>query len=279
MNVALLQRRRRPGGRDIAPWFLGRRAAQAPLDRRATGPAASEEFDMQTEPIEAIPAGQRAVRRPGRGWAAAGVLAGVTGYAAMEVGTRFGPADMAAYANAELLVDAYVGHGPGMVAAVLALFVVAAFAVVVFGAGLRRVLAAQCPADSLVPDVAWAGTLLVAGLCLVGSGPATEVFFGLLHAAESDPDITASLVRMMDTLPWVWGGLALTVAAVAYGALRHGAAPRWLGVVSVVFTLLVGGLAMAPLQYLAGMAGAIWLVLAGMAYLVARSARPDTMGA
>jgi hypothetical protein len=41
----------------------------------------------------------------------------------------------------------------------------------------------------------------------------------------------------------------------------------------------VGGLAMAPLQYLAGMAGAIWLVLAGMAYLVARSARPDTMGA
>jgi hypothetical protein len=162
---------------------------------------------------------------------------------------------------------------------VLALFVIAAFAVVVFGAGLRRVLAAQCPAGSLLPDVAWAGTLLVAGLSLVGSGPATEVFFGLLHAAESDPDITASLVRMMDTLPWVWGGLAPTVAAVAYGALRHGAAPRWLGVVSVVFTVLVGGLAMAPLQYLAGFAGAIWLVLAGVAYLVTRGARTATMAA
>jgi hypothetical protein len=151
--------------------------------------------------------------------------------------------------------------------------------VVVFGAGLRRMLAAQCPAGSLVPDVAWAGTLLVAGLCLVGSGPATEVFFGLLHAAEIDPDTTASLVRMMDSLPWVWGGLALTVAAVAYGALRHGAAPRWLGVVSLVFTVLVGGLAMAPLQYLAGMVGAVWLVLAGVAYLVARGARAATMGA
>jgi hypothetical protein len=235
---------------------------------------------MQTEPIEAIPADRRAVRRgPGRGWAAAGVLAGVAGYAAMEVGTRFAPADMAAYADAGLLVDAYVGLGPGLVAAMLALFVVAAFAVVVFGAGLRRMLAAQCPAGSLVPDVAWAGTLLVAGLCLVGSGPATEVFFGLLHAAEIDPDTTASLVRMMDSLPWVWGGLALTVAAVAYGALRHGAAPRWLGVVSLVFTVLVGGLAMAPLQYLAGMVGAVWLVLAGVACLIARGARPATMGA
>jgi hypothetical protein len=233
---------------------------------------------MQTEPIEALPADRRAVRRPGRGWAAAGVLAGVAGFAAMEVATRLSPTDVAAYADAGLLINGYVGHGPGMIAAVLALFVVAAFAVVVFGAGLRRVLAAQCPAGSLVPDVAWAGTLLVAALCLVGSGPATEVFFSLLHAAESDADVTASLVRMMDTLPWVWGGLALTVAAVAYGALRHGAAPRWLGVVSVVFTVLVGGLAMAPLQYLAGMVGAVWLVLAGVAYLVARGARPATMG-
>ncbi|QYN36645.1 hypothetical protein K1T35_04890 [Pseudonocardia sp. DSM 110487] len=234
---------------------------------------------MQTEPIEAIPAGRRPVRQPGRGWAAAGVLAGVAGFAAMEVGTRLAPADPTAYADAELLVDAYASLGPGLVAAVLALYVIAAFAVVVFGAGLRRALAAQCPAGSLAPDVAWAGTLLVAGLCLVGSGPATEVFFGLLHAAESDPDITASLVRMMDTLPWVWGGLALTVTAVAFGALRHGAAPRWLGVVSIVFTVLVGGLAMAPLQYLAGYVGSIWLVVAGVAYLAGRGARTATMGA
>ncbi len=230
---------------------------------------------MQTQPIDAIPA----VGRPGRGWAAAGVVAGVAGYAAMEAGTRFTPPDPAAFADAGQMVDGYVTLGPGLVAVELALYVVAAFAVVVFGAGLRRLLAAQCPAGSLVPDVAWAGTLLVAGLCCGGSGPATEVFFGLLNAAETDPDVTVSLVRMMDTLPWVWGGLALTVAAVAYGALRHGAAPRWLGVVSIVFTVLVGGLAMAPLQYLAGMAGAIWLVLAGVACLVARGARPATMGA
>jgi hypothetical protein len=234
---------------------------------------------VQTEPIEAIPPARGPVRRPGRGWAAAGVLAGVAGFAAMEVQTRIAPADMAAYADSGRLVEGYVGNGLGLIAVVLALFVVAAFAVVVFGAGLRRALAAQCPAASLVPDVAWAGTLLVAALCLVGSGPATEVFFGLLHAAESDPDITASLVRVMDTLPWVWGGLAPTVASVAFAALRHGAAPRWLGVVSVVFTVLVGGLAMAPLQYLTGFAGAIWLVVFGLAYLTARGARPATMGA
>jgi hypothetical protein len=234
---------------------------------------------MQTEPIEAIRADRTAVRRPGRGWAAAGVLAGLAGFAAMEASTRLSPVDMAAYADAGLLVDSYVVNGPLLIAALLALFVIAAFAVVVFGAGLRRALAAQCPAASLVPDVAWAGTLLVAGLCLVGSGPATEAFFALLHAAESDPDITASLVSMMGTLPWVWGGLALTITAVAYGALRHGAAPRWLGVVSVVFTVLVGGLAMAPLQYLAGFTGAIWLVIAGVAYLATRGARAATMDA
>jgi hypothetical protein len=234
---------------------------------------------MQTEPIEAVRADRGAARRPGRGWAAAGVLAGVAGFAAMEVESRFAPDDPAANVDAAVLVNGYVQHGPGRLALVLGLFVLAAFAVVVFGAGLRRALATQCPAGSLVPDVAGAGTLLVAALCLVGSGPTTEVFFALLHAEESDPDITASLVRTMDTLPWVWGGLALTVAAVAFGSLRHGAAPRWLGVVSIVFTVLVGGLAMAPLQYLAGMVGAIWLVLAGVAYLTARGARAATMGA
>ncbi len=234
---------------------------------------------MQTEPIGATAPGHRAVRRSGRGWAVAGVLAGVSGFAGTEVESRLAPTDPASNADAALLVQGYLLQGPGMIAVVLALFVVAAFAVVVFGAGLRRVLAAQCPAGSLVPDVAWAGTLLVAALCLVGSGPATEVFFGLLHAAESDPDVTASLVRMMDTLPWVWGGLALTVAALAHGSLRHGAAPRWLGVVSVVFTVLVGGLAMAPLQYLAGVVGPVWLVIAGVAYLAGRGARAATMGA
>jgi hypothetical protein len=233
---------------------------------------------MQTEPIEAIPGDRRTVRGPGRGWAAAGVVAGVAGFAGMEVQARLAPVDPTVNVDAALLVDGYVLQGLGMIAAVLALFVVAAFAVVVFGAGLRRTLAAQCPAGSLVPDVAAAGTLLVAALCLVGSGPATEVFFGLMHAAESDPDITASLMRMMDTLPWVWGGLALTVSAVALGALRHGAAPRWLGVVSIVFTVLVGGLAMAPLQYLAGYVGAIWLVIAGVTYLATRGARAATMG-
>jgi hypothetical protein len=234
---------------------------------------------METEPIEAIPADRRPVRAPGRGWAAAGVLAGVAGFAAMEVESGLAPMDPARNVDAALLVEGYLQQGPGVIAAVLAMFVVAAFSVVVFGAGLRRTLAAQCPAGSLVPDIAAAGTLLVAALCFVGSGPATEMFFSLLHASESDPDITAALARTMDTLPWVWGGLALTVAAVAHGALRHGAAPRWLGVVSVVFTVLVGGLAMAPLQYLAGYVGAIWLVVSGVAYLAARGARAATMRA
>jgi hypothetical protein len=234
---------------------------------------------MRTEPFEVASGDRAASRRPGRGWAVAGVLAGVAGFAAMEVQSGLAPADLGVNADAAQLVDNYLAHGPAVLAAVLAMFVVAAWGVVVFGAGLRRSLAAQCPAGSLVPDVAGAGTLLVAALCLVGSGPATEAFFALLNASAADPDVTASLMRMMDTLPWVWGGLTLTIVAVAYGALRLGAAPRWLGVVSLVFTVLTGGLAMAPLQYLAGYVGAIWLVLAGLVYLLARGARAATMPA
>jgi hypothetical protein len=68
---------------------------------------------MQTEPIEAIPAGHGAPGRAGRGWAGAGVLAGVAGFAGMEVESRLAPENPAVHVDAGLVVDGYVLHGRG----------------------------------------------------------------------------------------------------------------------------------------------------------------------
>lgn len=53
---------------------------------------------------------------------------------------------------------------------------------------------------------------------------------------------------------------------MAVASLRHGAAPRWIGVVSLLLgglTLLVG---ISPLQYMAGFVGPLWLTVAALGF-------------
>jgi hypothetical protein len=49
-------------------------------------------------------------------------------------------------------------------------------------------------------------------------------------------------------------------------ALRHGAAPRWIGWVSAVLgglTLIAG---VSPLQYMAGFTGPLWLLVVALGF-------------
>lgn len=206
-----------------------------------------------------------------RGWAFAGLLAGVTGFAAfvLESGlAMFG--EEGVYADAALMYAESYDRSL-VIAVFLPLMVLAGLTAVIFGAGLRRWLAAQSPAGSLLPELAGWGTLLVAALSLVGSGPVTEVYFQVLHTYNpADPDIAMSLQRLMDTLPWVWTGLLLTTGALTVAALRHGAAPRWLGWVSAVVTVLMIAVNVFPQQYLTGYLGSLWLVIAGAAFAFRR---------
>ncbi|MEU4424744.1 hypothetical protein AB0F81_29335 [Actinoplanes sp. NPDC024001] len=210
---------------------------------------------------------------PGRGWAVAGILAGAAGFGALVL-----ESGLAMFSEEKVYADAALMYAESYdrsltVAIFLPLMVLAGLAAAVFGAGLRRWLAAQSPAGSLLPDLAGWGALLVTALTLVGSGPVTEVYFQVLHTYNpADPDIAMSLQRLMDTLPWVWTGLLLTTGAVTWAALRHGAAPRWLGWVSAVFTLLMVAVNVFPQQYLTGYLGGIWLVIAGTAFAVRRPA-------
>jgi hypothetical protein len=206
-----------------------------------------------------------------RGWAIAGVLAGVAGFTALVLESGLAMFDQKeAYADAALMYAET--HDRSLIIAVfLPLMVLAALTAAIFGAGLRRWLAAQSPAGSLLPELAGWGTLLVAALSLVGSGPVTEVYFQVLHTYNpADPDIAMTLQRLLDTLPWVWTGLLLTTGALTVAALRHGAAPRWLGWVSAVFTVLMVAVNVFPQQYLTGYLGAIWLVIAGTAFALRR---------
>ncbi|MBG0562110.1 hypothetical protein [Actinoplanes aureus] len=228
---------------------------------------------MTNHPDLAVAAAPTPVAAPGRGWAVAGVLAGAAGFVGLVLESGLAMFDREeVYADAALMYAETYDRGL-IIAVFLPLMVFAGLAAAVFGAGLRRWLAAQSPAGSLLPELAGWGTLLVTALTLVGSGPVTEVYFQVLHTYNpADPDIAMSLQRLLDTLPWVWTGLLLTTGAVTWAALRHGAAPRWLGWVSAVFTLLMVAVNVFPQQYLTGYLGGIWLVIAGTAFALRRSA-------
>ena len=141
-------------------------------------------------------------------------------------------------------------------------------------AGLRRKLAAQAPADSLLPSVAAAGLWLVAAMLLVGGGISTELFWSLAQDAnEVDPDTIGAHMAIFNTMAWVWAGIGLTTGSVAVAAIRHGSLPRWLGWFSVVVTVLVALSQLVPLQYMAAFFGAPWLLVAGIG--LARSERAE----
>lgn len=234
-----------------------------PASSRSDGPAAA--------PVPAVTAVPAVPARPtGRRWALAGVgaaLAGGVGIVASgTMGAVYDPAisgDAAAVARevADSTVPLLVFHTGTMLATVL---------LVVFAAGLHRHLAAALPAGSLVPGVAAGGLGLTAVAGLLGAGLTTEFLF----APADGSAVAESAVffsHWVGTIPWLWVGTGLAALGVAVAALRHGAAPRWLGWASVVLGVLTLLLGVSPLQYVAGMTGPVWLLLASAA--LARSPR------
>lgn len=206
----------------------------------------------------------------GRRWALTGVLAGLAGAvgilasasmtAVYDTGIGGDPAAIAAEVEgytAQLLVF----HTATMLATVLLL---------VFAVGLHRRLAAALPAGSLLPGVAAAGLGLVSVAGLMGSGLTTEFLFAPADPSETVLESTVFFSHWTGTIPWLWVGAGLAAVAVAVAALRHGAAARWLGWTSLglgTVTLLVG---LSPLQYLAGMVGPVWVLVAGLALTLER---------
>src|SRR3546814_15231241 len=103
----------------------------------------------------------------------------------------------------------------------------AALGVAVFAAGLRRRLASQAPADSLVPTLAAAGLASVAGMLLVGGGISTELCWALMQeSGEADPDTIVANRGIFNTMDKDWAGIGPTTAEVAPTSLKTGEPPR-----------------------------------------------------
>jgi hypothetical protein len=196
-------------------------------------------------------------------WALAGAVAGVAALAGFLAVGPLAP-------DTELLADndlvaRHVIDKEALVWLFQATCSIAALGVAVFAAGLRRRLAAQCPTASLVPSLAAIGLGAVVVMLLVGGGISTELFWSLMQDhGEADPDSIGAMLAILNTMAFVWAGAGLAAGAVAVAALRQGALPRWLGRFSAVMAGLIGLVQLVPLQYLAGFAGAVWLIVVGI---------------
>jgi hypothetical protein len=217
-----------------------------------------------TNPVATATTTARPPATAGKGWARAGALAGLAATVAFLVSSGIAPQDEALFADNALLAEKIIDQD-AIVWMFQVLTVVAAGGIAVFAAGLRRKLAAQAPAESLLPAVAAAGLASVAAMLLVGGGISTELFWHLAQDyGKSDPDTIVANLAIFDTIAWVWAGLGLTTGSVAVAALRHGSLPRWLGWVSAVATVLIALTQLVPLQYMAAFVGAPWLLVAGL---------------
>lgn len=200
-----------------------------------------------------------------RGWAAVGVAAGVLGVASVQLSTAMS-ADWAAIAGD---ADAIVASYADKTVLLLGFHTATALLVpllLVFAAGLHRRMAQQAPAGSLLPGVAAGGLGLTAVAALLGSGLDTQFIFGFLEPDTLVASSGAFYTDWVATIPWLWLGAGIAAVALAVAALRHDAAPRWIGVVSAVLgglTVLVG---VSPLQYLAGLTAPVWLLVVALGF-------------
>lgn len=201
---------------------------------------------------------------PGRGWVAAGVGAGLAGIVTI-VGSSLSGAvyDESVQGDSEAIVDKLADQVPQIL-----LFhtgaMVAALLLLVFAAGLRRYLDALTPGGSLLPDVAAASLGLVSVAMLMGSALTTEFAFALSDPDVIVPETAVFFGHWIGTVPWLWVGAGVAAICLGVAGRAYGVVPGWLVWTSLVLGGLTTLVGISPLQYMAGMTGPLWLVLASV---------------
>jgi hypothetical protein len=204
-----------------------------------------------------------------RAWAAAGLLAGIAGIvsigASMSISAVYDPklggdAQGIYERMQDFVPNIVVFHTATLLAVVL---------LIIFAAGLRRRLQATAPAGSLLPDVAAGGLLLTSVAGLMGSSLDTEFGSALVQTERVKvvPEVFVFYGHWLGTIPWLWVGAGLTGVAVAVAALRHGAAPRWIGWVAAVLGGITLAFGISPLQYMAGFFGPLLITLIALGFV------------
>ncbi len=206
---------------------------------------------------------------PARGWMIAGVGAALMSIAGLVISSGID----AVYADAsknnpERIADAILGSA-GKAAIFHSATAIGALLLVVFAAGLRVFLARRTPETSILPQVASTGLILTAVVQIAGTSLDTEFTQG------ARGNVTAGAITFyghwVNTVPWYWAGAGLAGLAVAAAALRHAALPRWMALVSLALGAATTLFAVSPLEYMAAMSGALWLLIITIGLLTARS--------
>ncbi|MDM7854537.1 hypothetical protein [Cellulomonas alba] len=217
-----------------------------------TNPARSDVHDETAPPP----------RRAPRVWAAAGAASGLAGIATIALSSAVDVVYRPEHGGStDGVAAALVDKAPVMLA-FHSVTVIGALPMIVFAAGLHRRLRAAMT-DSLVPLVAAAGLVGTAVVSILGSALDTEFMVPLLQGDVVDDASAAMYNHWIGTVPWLWT-LAGLAGVGLFAASRRGVVARWLGLVGLVLGGLTLVLGISPMEYMAGVTGAVWLVVTGL---------------
>lgn len=203
----------------------------------------------------------------GRGWATAGVLAGVASLVSIVASSLTDAVyDRTVVGDAQAIVDKLADQVP-QILAMHTSAMLSAVLLLVFAPGLRRFLTARVPVGSLLPEVAAGGLMLVSVAQLMGAALTTEYVFGLADPEQVLPENGVFFGHWIGTVPWLWVGAGVAALAVGIAGRRFGAVPTWLAWASLVLGALTTLLGISPLQYLTGMIGPLWLTITAVVLL------------
>jgi hypothetical protein len=214
-------------------------------------------------------ADQVAVPAPtSRSWAVAGIGAGLAGLGTIVTSSAVDVVYRDEFSRGSIDgVAEALSDKTGVMFAFHSITTLGAVLMVVFAAGLFRRLRTAMP-DSIAPLVALVGLAGTAVVSVLGAGLDTE--FAMPSTGDGivvDDSSAAMYNHWIGTIPWLWtlagmAGLALFVA------FRRGAAPRWIGLVGLVLGGLTVLLGISPLEYMAGLTGALWLLVTAIGFTV-----------
>ncbi len=198
-------------------------------------------------------------RTTSRGWAYAGIGAGLAGIGTIVTSSMVNAIYDKDIAGDPVAILAKLEDQTGAMYAFHTFTTIGAVLMLVFAAGLYRRLRTVLP-DSILPTLALSGLIGTAFVSIMGSGLDTEFMMGIPQDDAVLPTSAVMYNHWIGTIPWLWT-LAGLAGVSLFVAFRRGGVPRWIGLVG----LLLGGLTLllgiSPLQYMAGMTGPLWLLV------------------
>lgn len=220
-----------------------------------------------TDPVEET----APVRRTG--WLVAGVASGLAGVVGIQAsGGVTAVYDDASAGDPAAIMRTLTDQRTTILVEHVAL-AVSALLLLVFAAGLARLLSHRLGGASALPGVAAGGLVVTSAICLAGTGLTTELVFGLSDDSKMVPEFAVVAAHWLGTIPWLWAAAGVSALAVAVAALRHGALPRWIGWVSAVLGGLTALFGVSPLQYMAGFIGPVWVLVCAVGLWISTRAQ------